>query len=129
MRKREKMKASKRGTGEIMGLPEVCHKTDEQIETALIQTQGIQSEAALRLGVADSTVSKRIQKSEKLLELVRSLREKNVDRAERSLMRLVDEGDLGAVIFFLKCQGKSRGWVERSELVISPGKVNISDDV
>jgi hypothetical protein len=109
--------------------PDVCQPTDLQIETALKQTEGIQSEAADRLGIACSTMCRRVQKSEQLQTIVRNLREKNIDRAERSLMKLVDEGDLGAVIFYLKCQGKSRGWVERSELVISPGKVNISDDV
>jgi len=43
-------------------------------------------------------------------------REKRIDIAEGQLWRLVQEGNLGAVIFFLKTQGKSRGFTERHEI-------------
>lgn len=39
-----------------------------------------------------------------------------IDLAEQKLMEKVEEGVMDAIKFFLKCQGKDRGWVERKEI-------------
>ena len=41
-------------------------------------------------------------------------RESSVDLAESKLIEAIKNGNLTAIIFFLKTQGKSRGYVERS---------------
>lgn len=42
--------------------------------------------------------------------------ESMIDLAESKLMAMINKGDnLGALCFFLKCKGKSRGYVERTE--------------
>ena len=42
-------------------------------------------------------------------------RESALDEAESELMKLIRAGNLTAIIFFLKTQGKSRGYSERSD--------------
>ncbi len=42
-------------------------------------------------------------------------RESSIDLAESKLIEAIKAGNLTAIIFFLKTQGKSRGYSERSE--------------
>lgn len=42
-------------------------------------------------------------------------REALIDTAESLLAKQMAEGNVTALVFFLKCQGKSRGYVERTE--------------
>jgi hypothetical protein len=44
-----------------------------------------------------------------------------VDVAESKLMAKIDAGDTTAIIFFLKTQGKGRGYVERQEVTGAEG--------
>lgn len=44
------------------------------------------------------------------------LRESLLDYTEDQLMKKVKEGHVTAMIFWLKCQGKHRGWIERYEV-------------
>lgn len=44
--------------------------------------------------------------------------DENLDTAEDKLMEQVKGGNLQAIMFFLKCQGKRRGWIERP--IIAP---------
>lgn len=48
---------------------------------------------------------------------VNEIRESLIDLAESGLMELVKGGNVTAIIFMLKCLGKSRGYVERQEVV------------
>ena len=41
---------------------------------------------------------------------------------ESKLFSLIDSGDTGSTIFFLKTRGKKRGYVERSEITGADGK-------
>lgn len=43
------------------------------------------------------------------------IREGLVDFAESKLLKKINDEDMTAIIFFLKCQGKSRGYVERGQ--------------
>ena len=45
------------------------------------------------------------------------LKESVIDLAEEELMKKIKKGDTTALIFFLKTQGKSRGYIEREEQV------------
>jgi transposase-like protein len=45
-----------------------------------------------------------------------------LDLSEGKLRELVDDGNLGAICFHLKCKGKHRGWVERSEITGAEGR-------
>jgi hypothetical protein len=52
---------------------------------------------------------------------VRELDEYLLDFTESKLMAKIQSGNLTAMIFYLKCKGKARGWVERQEVTGAEG--------
>jgi hypothetical protein len=52
---------------------------------------------------------------------VDAIKESLIDRAEGVLHGLISEGNVPAVLFFLKTQGKKRGYVERTETDVTSG--------
>jgi len=90
--------------------------TTEQVKNALIECHGLAYAAARNLGVAPSTIFRRVQKHPELAELVKDARELRLDEAEGALMAAVRRGEGWAVCFFLKTQGRSRGYSERLEV-------------
>lgn len=89
--------------------------TIAQIETALRQTGGFVSYAAKKLDCTHQNVRKRIDASPYLQEVQDSIHEQYLDLTEHSLIKQIKEENLGAIIFYLKCQGKKRGYVERAQ--------------
>ena len=51
-----------------------------------------------------------------LWDVIKEARESLIDDAESELHKQMFKGNIAALIFFLKTQGKSRGYVERQEL-------------
>lgn len=49
-------------------------------------------------------------------ERVEEIDDGNVDFVEGKLLTLINEGDTGATIFYLKCKGKKRGYSEKQEI-------------
>jgi hypothetical protein len=89
--------------------------TDEQIEQALIASGGFISRSAEMLNMTQQGVRTRINKSPELLEIKASIRAKYLDLAESKVITAVNNGAPWAICFYLKCQGKERGWVETSK--------------
>lgn len=89
--------------------------TNAQIEHALKLKAGNIAAAAREMGVSRSTLNRRIAGSPGLREFVYDAREELVDIAESALKREVLGGNITAIIFTLKTQGKQRGYVERVE--------------
>jgi len=87
--------------------------TVAQIEKALRQSGGFVSLAAKKLGVTHQAVSKRIKKNKKLQKVLEEIQESYLDLAEAELIKKIKSGDLGALCFYLKCKGKSRGYIEK----------------
>ncbi|OGW36957.1 MAG: hypothetical protein A2Y97_10150 [Nitrospirae bacterium RBG_13_39_12] len=90
--------------------------TEEQIIQALEAKAGFISEAAKALNVTYEAIRKRVAKNKRLQQAFDQIKERKLDFAESKLMKQIEEGNLGAICFFLKCQGKRRGWVERQEM-------------
>lgn len=90
--------------------------TINQIQRALEQTGGFQSRAAKKLRITDSALCQRIKKSKLLQTLLYMIKESNLDLAEDELIKKIKKGNLGAICFYLKCQGKKRGYIERQEI-------------
>lgn len=90
--------------------------TVKQVAKALEATGGNVSEAARALGVHRTTVHRKIKSSETLQEIVTDARESLVDLAEGKIKSEIKKGNITAIIFTLKTQGKERGWVERHEV-------------
>ena len=95
--------------------------TIQQIEEKLIEGNGNTSAVARACGVTRQAIQQRIQKSPKLQKLVAELLETKLDTAEDKLFNNVERGEGWAICFFLKTQGKKRGYVERAELTGAEG--------
>jgi len=94
------------------GRPIKC--TPVQVSEALLVSDGNLTAAATKLGVTRQGVYDYIDRY-KLQDVLDQSREKMADEAVGQLHRLVRDGNLGAVIFYLKTQAKSRGYTERIE--------------
>src|SRR5262249_38944429 len=67
------------------------------------------------------TVRNYVKRHPRLAEVIEEAVELNLDTAESQLMTLIANGNLGAVIFYLKTKGKARGYIERFEATGSGG--------
>lgn len=97
-----------------------AHTLDE-IENALRNTKGMVAPAAKVLGMTRSALYERINKHERLQTVIADEREAMTDTAELALHRAIVNGEAWATCFYLKTQGKSRGYVERQELTGANG--------
>jgi hypothetical protein len=95
--------------------------TDEQVETALRASAGIISAAAVKLGCTSRTVRNYLDRSEQLREVEAEILDQNLDLAETKLLTAIRDGNLTAVIFYLKTKGKARGYTERAEITGADG--------
>ncbi len=65
---------------------------------------------------------------ESFSELCDNIKEGLIDLAENQLLNKINKGDITAIIFFLKCKGKKRGYTEKQELQISKNIADINFD-
>lgn len=91
--------------------------TPEQVIEAIEQTKGFVSQTARRLQCHPDTVRAYAKRYVSVRKALQEEREKMLDAAEMSLYAQVMNGESWAVQFFLKTQGKDRGYVERQETV------------
>ena len=96
--------------------PQVVRLKDEEIADALSRSGGLFSPAAQLLGCDRATIYRRVDASESLQALCAKIKEQTIDLAEHRLMQKIGEGNMTAIIFYLKCQAKARGYVERQEM-------------
>ena len=86
------------------------------VEPLVSEYKGNVAAIARRLGVSRSTVWARVQESPTLTVALEDARESMVDNAESALYKKVIEGiDTTALIFFLKTQGRNRGYGDKSD--------------
>ena len=71
---------------------------------------------ARAFGVARQNVHEFVRRHPELLGAVKDAKEAALDDAESALQKAVGRGEAWAVCFFLKTQGKARGYVERQEI-------------
>ena len=90
------------------------HSADE-IEAVLRRYHGNIWASSCQLGYTRQNLHLRIRKSKRLQAVVEEVREELIDVAEEKLKRKILDGNIAAILFFLKTQGKHRGWVERFE--------------
>lgn len=87
-----------------------------QVIAALDATKGMKARAAKMLGCHHSTVTNYAQRHPTVAAALSQNREEMTDAAELSLYQAVLDGEAWAVCFYLKTQGKDRGYVERAEV-------------
>jgi len=95
---------------------------EKDILEALKASRGIVSAAARRLGMNRRQLTRRLKSSEKLRETRDDARAEFCDLAESKLVENVEAGNVPSVLFALKCLGKDRGYVERSEVTGKDGR-------
>lgn len=102
------------------------------VRELLGQTKGNVAAIARTLGVTRRTVYNRILESPTLQDELKEARETMLDNAESVLYSKVLDGDMRALMFFLRTQGKDRGYYERREHTGNPDAplivVNWDDD-
>jgi hypothetical protein len=109
-------------------MPREKHPPDTVIK-AIRQHHGLLAPAAKMLGY-DRVALYQYVKRHELQWVIDEAREDTVDWAENALFEQARGGNLTAIIFLLKCLGKSRGYVERIPVRVTPaeGESAASDD-
>jgi hypothetical protein len=99
---------------------------------AINDASGLITVAARRLNVDRTAIYKARQKHPQIAQAIEDARERMTDLAEGKLYSKINEGDMTAIIFYLKTQGKKRGYVERQEIEaqVTQGRfiLNLVDD-
>lgn len=90
----------------------------KQMLEALEQSIGIVTTAAKKVGIDRESHYLWLQSDLEYKRLVEAMDNLGLDFAETSLFKQIREGSAAATIFYLKCKGKKRGYIERSELVV-----------
>ena len=88
---------------------------------ALQDHRGIATHAAEAIDLARSTHYLWVNTDPEYAKKVKDLDEFVMDFYESALHKKVDEGDTSAIIFAIKCKGKSRGFIEKQHIEHSSG--------
>jgi len=96
--------------------------TAQRIITAISESSGLLTLAAKKAVVSYRTITRYTQDYPSVAQAVIEAKEKMLDFAEGKLYEKIKEGDNTAIIFYLKTQGKKRGYIERQEVTGEDGK-------
>ena len=115
-----------------MSIDKSRHINKESMIAALENSLGVVSSACKAADIPRATYYKWIKEDKRFKAQVEDINNLALDFVETSLHRLIADGNTSATIFYLKCRGKGRGYIERSELDISskdePIKIDIKID-
>lgn len=89
---------------------------------ALTKSLGIVTTACKQVGVGRTTYYQWMRDDADFKTAVLDVKEVALDFAESQLHKQIQEGNTTATIFFLKTQGKARGYVERQEIEVAEKK-------
>lgn len=81
--------------------------------------KGIISIASNKVGITRQAVWNWIQKDPDFKEKYDSILDDQIDFVEDKLLQKIEDGSDTAIIFYLKCKGKKRGYVEKQEIDIN----------
>lgn len=79
------------------------------------------------LGISRKVFREMVSKSRKLSEAIEEFEESMKDFAESKLRENIENNDVESLMFYLRTKGRSRGYVEGSEVVVNIGN-NASRD-
>lgn len=74
------------------------------------------------VGIERVTFYKWMKEDDAFRDKITALEEGDIDSAETALKRQILDGNITAIIFYLKTKGKNRGYVERQELTGANGQ-------
>ena len=91
---------------------------------ALVKSLGVVTTACKNVGIANKTHYEWLKKDTEYAEQVEAIKDIALDFAESQLHKRMQNGSDTAIIFYLKTQGKKRGYIERTETELS-GKIEM----
>jgi len=89
---------------------------------ALEKSLGIVTTAAKQVGIRRETHYAWLKSDPEYAEAAKEFPDIALDFAESQLFQQIKEGNVTAIIFYLKTKGKARGFVERQELTGADGR-------
>jgi hypothetical protein len=87
--------------------------TEAQVAEIIKKHSGFLTYVAEELNLKLDDLKKIIKKSRELRTILVNTKEMGLDFAESKLMKKISDGNLLAIMFYLKCQGQQRGWIDR----------------
>lgn len=93
---------------------------------ALELSLGVVSTAAKKAGIHRSTHYDWLANDEEYKKAVKDIEELALDFGESKLHEQMNDGNVSAIIFFMKTKGKRRGYVERQEVEIKDTEPDLS---
>ena len=97
-------------------MPRQPRFTNDQVAEALRSAAGIRNAAASLLDCSPSTIKRYVDRCETLARIEKEVVEFNLDLAESGLLDAINDGNLTAIMFYLKTKGKHRGYSERYQV-------------
>ncbi len=97
-------------------------ETAKRIIEAIRDSHGLLTIAAKRAGLGYMTVYRYVHEFPSVAQAAKDAKEAMLDFAEAKLYQKIKDGDNACLIFYLKCQAKDRGYVERQEVTGEGGK-------
>lgn len=91
----------------------------------LIELKGNVAMLAKKLGVSRTTIYNYVNRHPSVKRALNEARESMLDNVESQLYTKALAGNMTAIIFFLKTQGKRRGYTERIELAGKDGEPQV----
>lgn len=93
---------------------------------ALELSLGVVSTAAKKAGIHRSTHYDWLANDEEYKKAVKDIEELALDFGESKLHEQMNDGNVSAIIFFMKTKGKRRGYVERQEFEFKDTEPDLS---
>jgi len=100
----------------------------KQLLLAMEKNMAIVTHACKKAGCSRKTFYEYYNNDPDFKEQIDALQDMVVDFAEGALLKSIQNGSDTAIIFYLKCKGKKRGYIERSELDLLGVKIGIEMD-
>lgn len=86
---------------------------------AMQESYGIVTSACLKAKCSRKTFYEYMKNDEEFRTEISDIENINLDFVESKLLSLINDENPAAIFFYLKCKGKSRGYVERNETDIT----------
>lgn len=116
--KMENYKPTGRPAGRLGRLtPEQRETKKRKFVKEFIKCQGEWKKAAENTGVSVATIKYWIKEDPDFKDRVYDAEQKFVDEVEQELFKLIRKGNVYAMMFYLECKGKDRGYVKREPIV------------
>ena len=97
-------------------------QTAARIIKAIGETNGLLTVAAAKAGVSYTTINRYVADFPSVKQAAIDAHERMLDFAEGKLYSKIKAGDNVAILFYLKTQGKARGYIERQEFTGAGGE-------